>query len=458
MRPGFGVRNNRRFILFWVLIGVLLPAAAQQETERLRYANRPDALVPYPGVRIYKDIYARRPEFRGGGRDLPEPDVATVRIGFIGPLLEEDHPLVPAGFRPGTTSETKILFGRHMLRGVRLAVDEANEAGGHRGKPFELVLRTDLVQWGQTSNELVKFAYEDEVWAVISSIDSNHSHVLNRATLKAEVPLVNAGSSDPTLTEHNIPWLVRCMSDDRSSAYELLNYILRIRKLSRIAVLRVNDRDGRVGIDEFVRGARRLGAPVKLEMRFENGDTDFADQLEKLQSVEAEVIVLWANPAEAAGIMRQLRGRGMRQLVVGFDRMAHPLFLEKSGDASEGVVVASSFNPDRPDRIWQSFRERYRRSYGEDPDTYAAHGYDAMQLIVTSMRTSGLNRARLRDVLYGLQDFPGVTGEIVFDRNMNDVSRPWLAEVKGGRFHYFQPEDWKRDAVFPAVLAAEGIP
>ena len=424
--------------------------------ERQRYANRPDDLVPYAKAEAYKDVPGEKVQFRGAGREVPDPTVEAVKIGLIAPLTAEDHPIVPPGFRPGVGSGLKAILGRHLLWGAEMAIDDANQEGGYRGIPFRLVRRTDLVQWGQTSDELVKFAYDDRVWAVISGIDSNNNHVLNRAALKAELPLVNAGSTDPTLTEHSIPWLVRCIGDDRLNSYELLNYIHRIRHFTRIAVLRVNDRDGRVGVEEFIKGARRLGTPVLLELRFGNGDTDFREQLEHLRQLDPEVIALWANPSEGIRILRQAREMGLEQQFVGFNRLNNPEFVKEAGRAAEGMILAATFNPQRQDARWLDFQRRYRERFHEAPDTYAAHAYDAARFIVSAIREAGLNRPRIRDAMYAATEFPGVTGRIVFDVTMNDISRPWLVRIRDQSLEYFRLPDWPRVKQFRVKVPSGG--
>lgn len=441
--------------LLFLATAAALPGEEEEPPRRQRYADRPDALIPYDRVTIYKDIYTEPPPHRGyeaHRRDAEDPDVDAVKLGFIGPLVEEDDPVIPENFRPGIAGGVKTVFGRNQLKGATLAVEEANREGGYRGREFRFIRRTDLVQWGQSSNELVQFVYEDRVWAILSSIDSNHNHVMNRAALKAEVPIVNAGSSDPTLTEHNIPWLIRCIGDDRIHSYEMLGYIHRVRGYTRIAVLRVNDRDGRVGVAEFIKGARRLGTPVLLELRFNNGDTDFEPQLRHIRELGAEVVVLWANPPEAAAIVRQMRAAGMTEEIVAFDRVAHPLFLEAAGDAAEGVVAASPFNPRSDSPLWRGFQARYRDRWGEDPDAFAAFGYDGANLIIQAIRRAGLNRIRIREALYALRRHEGVTGTILFDQNLDSVGRSWLGVVKNGAYQYFLIEDWERSAVHRAVI------
>ncbi len=415
--------------------------SAASAEEPFRYARTPDELRPYRGLRAYRDFYTTRPEYRGSGRDktlesLPE----EVRIGFIGPLDERDLSEVPEGFRAALPGNPKAAFGRAMLRGARMAVDEANTGGGYEGRPFRLIVRTDLVLWGQTSNELVKFAYQDAVWAILTGMESNHNHVLARASLKAEVPIVNAGSSDPTLVEHAIPWMSRVVNDDRQNTYLLLDYMHRIYGLRRPALLRVNDRDGRVGVEEFVQGARRLGAPVVIEQRFNTGDTDFRDILERIAGAEPDALVLWGNPREAGQIVRQLRDMGLEYPVFGFDRLVHPEFLRAAGPQAEGIVAVATFRPDDADPSWRTFRQHYLERFGEEPDAYAAHGYDGMAVLIAAIREAGLNRARIRDALYALDTVRGVTGTITFDTNMNDVGTPWLAVVRGGRFRYFRAD------------------
>lgn len=438
--------------------------ASQREGERFAYAGSPEPLLPFKKHRPYKEFFTERSTFRGPGRDLKAArNLQEIRIGFIGPLANLAAPTAApvAANSPDTRSGSdavsgapydnpKELFGRRMLRGATLAMEEANAAGGFNGLPFSIVPRTDMVLWGQTSNEMVRFVEDDRVWAILSSIDSNHNHVLSRTSIKTEIPVLNAGSTDPTLVEHSVPWLVRCINDDRQNGYALLAEMFRSRGIERPALLRVNDRDGRVGVGEFVEGARLLGHPVVIELRFENGDTDFSSQLNRIRNMEPDALVVWGNPLEAARIVRQARDLGFNLPVFGFTRMANDVFLQAAGRAAEGVVVVATMNPERADPLWDDFQTRYRQRWDEAPDSFAAHAYDGMTLLIEAIRTAGLNRARIRDALYATGPYQGVAGEIRFDTNMNNIRPPWLAEVRDGRFRYFAAPAW------PVQIAEEG--
>jgi len=128
--------------------------------------------------------------------------------------------------------------------------------------------------------------------------------------------------------------------------------------------------------------------------------------------------------------------------IFGFDRMTQQEFLNRAGEAAEGVVVSASMNPDSRDPSWVRFRDSYRKRWGEEPGSFAAHAYDGMNLLIDAIREAGLNRARIRDAMYRLDRYHGVTGEIVFDTNMTDIGPPWLATVRGGRFVYEPAPAW----------------
>lgn len=386
------------------------------------YGNTPAELLPYRQFqKPYKFFFAEPQRFLGPGREKsPPPGLKAVKIGFLGPL--KGSPEAP--------------LGQGMLQGATLALEEANEQGGYHGLPFVLVTRNDQGIWGASSNEIVKL-YEEKVWAILGSIDGASSHIALRIVLKLDIPLINTGTTDPTLTETAIPWMVRCMADDRQNSYALAFYILKLKGYKRIAVLRDNNRYGRTGIIEFGGAARRLGHPLLFELRYATGDTSFTAQLERIRQASAQAVVIWGNAEEAGLIVQQMRALGMQQAIFGADRLVSPEFIRVAGQAAEGVVATYPYNPRRDDPRLQAFNRSYYQRFGEQPEAFAAHAYDGMTLLIKAIRSAGLNRVGIRDALTAVKTFRGVTGEITFDATHNDIGTIWMAEVRNGKFHFF---------------------
>ena len=50
------------------------------------------------------------------------------------------------------------------------------------------------------------------------------------------------------------------------------------------------------------------------------------------------------------------------------------------------------------------------KRFGMEPDVFAAHAYDGMNMIVEAIQKVGLNRVLIRDILTGSEDFSGLPG------------------------------------------------
>ena len=418
------MKGNYRILVIFMLILMFQGIKLNAQKKDLKYGKTPDNFFPYNNFqKAYKYHFLEPIQFYGAGRDkLPPKDLKEVRIGFLGPL--EGSELVP--------------LGKQMLNGASLAIEEANERGGYKGLPFKLMVHNDVGLWGAAANEVVKMD-DEKVWIWMGSIDDIVSHVALRATLKMEIMMVNTGDPDPTFTETNIPWAIRVISDDRQSGYAMASYIYEKMGHERVAVIRANNRYGRVGIMEYSGVAVRLGHPVMIEERFELGETDFKMQLENIKKAAPDAILIWGNAKESALIVKQIRKLGMNLPVYGSDRMVSSEFLKIAGKDAEGIVTTCQYNPDAENPELKKFQTNFLKRFAMEPDVFATHAYDGMNIIIEAIHKAGLNRVLIRDVLSDLktfQNYPGVTGKIIFDGSWNDIGDIWMAKVENGKFNY----------------------
>jgi branched-chain amino acid transport system substrate-binding protein len=388
------------------------------------YSGAPEDLRPFskfttPYYEYYRDLV----EYNGAARDVPDPDLkdlSEIRIGFLGPLY--DHP--------------QQTLGNRMLNGATLAVEEANAAGGYGGKPFKLMVHNDSAIWGAASNEIVKMVYDEKVWAMFGSISSDTTHIALRVTLKAETPLVNSASTDPTIPETIIPWYFTDIQDDRLQGYTLARHIYTELGLKRIAILRVNDRYGRFGVIKFRDASRRLAHPVVIEQKFQPGDTDFRRQLQVIEDSRVDGIVLWTDIGPAAMILQQMQQLGMKQRVFGSHRTIGDDLVRQAGPAAEGFEAVFPYDPTHTDPRWLDFNARYEARFHEKPDHFASLAYDAMRILLDAICRAGLNKGRIRDALTGIESYKGVTGDMVFDPNCKNIADVFLARVHNGSIEY----------------------
>ncbi len=400
------------------------PPGKPKNREMRPYAEEPDDLRPYSKFTTpYYEHYTTLVEYNGGARDVADPDPSTiteVRIGFLGPVY--DHP--------------DHALGQKMLNGVNMAIEEANAAGGYGGKPFRLMVHNDSATWGASSNEIIKMAYDEKVWAMYGSLSGDSTHIGLRVNLKTEVPMVNSASTDPTIPETIIPWYLETLQDDRVQGYTIARRIYTELGLKRVAILRVNDRYGRFGVLKFKDASRRLGHPVIIEQKFMPGDTDYTHQLKVINDSRVDAIVLWTDEIPAGNILKQMRSLGMKQPVFGSHRTMGADLLRTAGSAADGFEAVYPYDPSSKDSKWLDFQARYEAKYHEKPDHFAALAYDTMQILLHAICEAGLNRGRIRDALTATETYDGVTGHMVFDPNCKDIRSLYWATVSKGQVDY----------------------
>ncbi len=394
-----------------------------------RYANMPEEAVPYRRfTKPYYDWFVRTDTiaYNGAAEKHHDGDISKlneVAIGFMAPV--ENNP--------------ESIFGLPMLRGAQLALDEANASGGYHGKPFALKVHNESALWGASSTELVKMLFDENCWGMVGCVDGQNCHIALRVTLKLEVPIVDTGTTDPTVTETRIQWLMHNFIDDRQQGYTLADYVFKTLKLKRIGVIRTQSRYARIGIAKFNDQARRMGRQPVLEVKFERGDKDFTRPLTMLNNAKVQGIVIWGEAAEAGLILKQMRAMGMKQPVFGGSRLAYPQLLEIAGPAAEGMVMTTPIDPTRQDPKWTAFRDAYRKRFNEEPIDYAAYTYDGMNILLSAIQKVGLNRGRIMAALrdYEMNSYEGVTGKSAFDYTLNNIAPLHMARVKDGKFEYW---------------------
>jgi ABC-type branched-subunit amino acid transport system substrate-binding protein len=397
------------------------PPGPPQSRSVESYANTPPDLKPFSNfTKPYYENYTKTPEYNGAAADvatLKPSEVSEVAIGFLGPIYQHKD----------------IALGTAMLNGAQMAIDEANARGGYGGKPFHLKIHNDGATWGASSNEIVKMVYDEKVWAMLGSISADSTHIALRVSLRSELPIVNSASTDPTIPETLIPWILTSIQDDRVQGYTLARRIYTDLGHKRVGLLRVNERYGRFGVIKFRDASRRLGHPVVIEQKFAPSDQSFTRELQVINDSRVDAIVLWADAPAAGTILKQMQQMGMKQPVFGAARVLGDGLFANAGKAADGLEVVYPFNPDRDDPLWLDFQKRFTARYQTNVDSFSALGFDTMNILLDSICRAGLNRGRIRDALYSLERYHGVTGEMEFDPNAKNVAPLWLGKVKDGK-------------------------
>ena len=343
---------------------------------------------------------------REASRDLPGQEI---KIGILVPL-----------------EGPRQAEGEAILQAARIAVEDESaspRAGGHR---LVLVARDETGLWGRTSSELVRLVVDDNVVALVTSTNGSAAHLAEQVGNRLGVPVL-ALSSDSTTTEINIPWFFRLAPDDAAQARLFAEDIYRHRGFERVMLVTEPGHDGREGGGQFEKAARRLGAPVPLQMEVGLSRADRDQVAKKIADSHPQAIVLWTGPEAAAQLLEKWGPNSPATPVYVCQKALNEPFLSVSARSGLSVWKVALVGNNGPAN--RDFAGRFRARAGHAPSPAASEAYDAVRLIAAGVRRAGPNRARLRDALVKISGFSGASGEISFDGAGNNQAEVALTKL-----------------------------
>jgi ABC-type branched-subunit amino acid transport system substrate-binding protein len=123
-------------------------------------------------------------------------------------------------------------------------------------------------------------------------------------------------------------------------------------------------------------------------------------------------------------------------------------FLKIAGSLAEGIVTTCQYNPNSTDSKYLTFKANYSKKFNQEPDVFAAHAYDGMNILIKAIEKAGLNRALIRDVLTDMKTvngYEGVTGKLIFDGTWNNIRPIYMAMVSNSKFEFSPAPKWEKD-------------
>lgn len=326
---------------------------------------------------------------------------------------------------------TSARYGKWIKEGLDLAVEQVNTTGGISGNSLEIIYEDDQAQPATATSVMQKLVNVDKVPCVFGSWAS--SSVLAQATIAEQSKTVlMAEAISPQIREAG-DYVFRIQPDARYYLKELVPFVYEKLKARSVATLYVNNDFGVDQAEVFKTGFEQLGGKVIAQESYLANATDFRAQLTKIIAVKPEALFL-PGYAEVGTILKQARELGLVCQMVGSVPTENPDLLSVAGAAAEGIIYPSHFDPDSSDPAVQAFQKAYTTKYGHAAEGFAALAYDGLMIIAGGLKQCGANSACLKDYLYTVKDYKGVTGATSFDEK-GDVVKPIVIKtVKNGQF------------------------
>ena len=330
-------------------------------------------------------------------------------------------------------------YGEQHSRGVQLAFDEINAAGGAGGTLLKLKAEDHggVAQRGVLA--LNKLTGVDKVPFVFTSF-SNIIHATAPIGGKEKVVMLNGGGTAPTLLGlspylfHNVP---------------LENYHIRnearyaIQKLGKktLGILYVNDALGIADNKVMEETWKELGGQVLDSQAAATDAMDFKAQLTQIWAKKPDAIYIAAGGRQVAAALNQKAELGVTSLILGTSFYTVPEIITTAKGASEGLIFSTQqWDPERPaSEDARKFVERFQAKYGSKPlGNSAAYyvGANVLGDVVAALNKANkpLTGPNIREQLLKHGEFKTVFGPLKFAADGSSSMPLMLMTVKNGAF------------------------
>jgi branched-chain amino acid transport system substrate-binding protein len=334
---------------------------------------------------------------------------ATILIGHVASMTGE-----------------QATFGQSTDNAIRLAIKEANAAGGVKGKMLEVKTYDDQGKPEEAATAATRLITQDKVAILLGEVASSRSLAMAPIADQYQVPMISPTSTNPRVTkdgDKTRPFVFRVCFIDPFQGTVMAKFARENLKLSKVAILRDVGNDYSVGLANFFADKfKALGGTIVADESFKAGDQDFKAQLTTLKNKKPELIYVPAYYTDVALAGRQARELGIKVPLAGGDGWDSSKLFEIAQGALDGGFFSNHYTHESPDPRVQEFVKKYQAAYGQIPDALAALGYDAALVAIDAMKRSpDLAGPNVAAAIASTKDFPGVAGVITIDQDHNAV-------------------------------------
>ena len=344
--------------------------------------------------------------------------------------------------------------GKPQEEGVKLAVDEANAAGGINGLTLDLQLADDRNDKKTAAEQAQRLVADGKTLVVLGHRTSDTAIAAAPVYGSGGLPVITGSASAPAVTAGN-PWSFRVIFGNSYQGAVLAEYAYYVLGARSVRIAHDGSSYGLSLVEGFKSAAAQVGLTLEREWQVPPSGPDYEGRLsafgrEARSDSPESIVFVAASEGPAVKLIQALRDAGDRSRMLGGQSIGNVTLNEhfktlenerrQPGFYTDGLYVAAIALQDTGGEAAQHFYRRYRTAFGHDADPVAAAYYDATVLAIRGLRETGARgtdmareRKALRDWLSQFnspqRSFSGTTGRIYFD-----ADRSALKSVPIGRF------------------------
>ncbi len=334
----------------------------------------------------------------------------------------------------GAMSGTNAVLGDWMKKGVTLAVEEKNKAGGIAGRQIQIVVYDDEADPTKSVNLAQKVATDDKVVAAWATTNSSSALADIPIFTQYKIPQLTNGTN-VDITNKNSAYVFRACPAGPAYETPLVDFLAKTKGFKKFAIITDTSAYGKGEADYQEAELKNLGLTALARESYGIDDKDFTGQLTKILQTNPEVLLFGGSEVASGLIAKQARQLGFKGQMAGGSAIATPKFAETAGaDVAEGVFATAPYLTNDLNDMTKAFAARYKTRWNEDPEVHGANTYDGTQMLLMAMEKAAPNITgeSIAAAFHTIKDYKGLQGTFNVQSNGETIDKTQLGVWKNG--------------------------
>lgn len=327
--------------------------------------------------------------------------------------------------------------GEAITRGLTIAIEEINANGGILGKQVELLRRDDESNPNKGMLAARELVQNEDVAVLFGGLDTPVSLAIVPLANRMQFPFMGVWAAGTPITQNGAEenYVFRVSAVDEIVDEALVQYGIDKFDMQKPGMILINNPWGESNELGFRKALESRDMEWAGIERFESNDTDVVPQLSRLRSEGADTLLMVANVAPSAQVVRSLDRMGWEVPILSHWGPAGGRFTELAGDNGDKVHFIQTFTfvegeEGKGAEVMASLKERFPEIQGladVTPAVGIANAYDAMHLTALAIEQAGnTDGPSIRQGYYQIENYEGLikTYNFPFSPEQHDALGP----------------------------------
>ncbi|MGD0077152.1 MAG: ABC transporter substrate-binding protein [Sedimentisphaerales bacterium] len=373
--------------------------------------------------------------------------VMAVSLCVIGVTGAAEKPAIKVGAIFAITGGAANLGGPEQ-KTAEMLVEKINNEGGVNGQKIELIVKDSGSKPENAISMAKQLIEEQKVLAIIGPSTSGETMAIKNICQEGNTILLSCAAAED-IVNPVASYVFKTPQKD-SDAVRRIFQVMRAKGIKKIGVITSNDGFGIAGGKQLANLAGVAGIDIAISEAYDKQETDLTGILTKVKSQDVNAVVNWSIVPAQSMVAKSMKQIGLNVPLFQSHGYGNIKYVQAGGEAANGTIfpcgrllIAEQLADNNPQKkLLTEYKKDYETKYKEDASTFGGHAYDAILILVESIKKAkSADTGKVREAIENIKGLVGTAGVFNFspqDHNGLDMNAFEILTVQDGKFAIYK--------------------